>query len=124
MIYKHSNGRVQFRKSNGQFFTPTLADLKHDANFNYQVCKNCSYGELEKWLPLLKTGICPKCQSQEKEPKKIPLTEKATELKAKIEKINKLAFPNLSDLNELSKLNREYSIELKHCINAAFEFSE
>jgi predicted nucleic-acid-binding Zn-ribbon protein len=123
-MYKHSNGRIQMRKSNGQFFTPTLSDFGYDVNSDYQVCQNCGYGEIEKWIPVLKTGICPKCQSQEKEPKKIPLSEKAAELKAKIDKINKLTFPMRSDLNELSDLNREYSIELKHCRNAAFQVPE
>lgn len=117
----YRNGKhIQFRKPNGRFHTPSLEDFGFDTNGDYQVCSNCGYGEKEKWIPVLKSGYCPECKCQEKEPKKIPLTKKAAELKKQISEINNKSFLNKADLNKLTDLQREYNKEYRKCKEYAF----
>ena len=68
--YKSSSGRITQRRSGGQFRITTLQDFgvsQSELSDGNMVCANCGYGEgEEKWRPVLKTGYCPKCHSQEK----------------------------------------------------------
>jgi predicted nucleic-acid-binding Zn-ribbon protein len=71
-LYRHSNGRIEHRTSTGKFRRSTLQDIgiaKSEIQEGSAICKNCGYGKNEIWLPILKTGYCPKCKSQEKEEK-------------------------------------------------------
>lgn len=68
--YRASNGRIIPRRGGGQFRKTTLQDfgiLQSELSDGNMICANCGYGEgAEKWRPVLKTGYCPKCKSQEK----------------------------------------------------------
>lgn len=68
--YKSSSGRIIPRRSGGQFRRTTLQDFgisQSELSDGNMICANCGYGEgEEKWRPVLKTGYCPKCHSQEK----------------------------------------------------------
>lgn len=68
--YRTPNGRLIPRDSKGRFRKFTLRDLgiaDEELQRGPAVCANCGYGSgEEKWYPILKTGICPKCGSQEK----------------------------------------------------------
>lgn len=68
--YKSSSGRITQRRSGGQFRRTTLQDFgisQSELSDGNMICANCNYGEgEEKWRPVLKTGYCPKCRSQEK----------------------------------------------------------
>lgn len=64
--YKHSNGRFTARGSNGRFKKTTFRDVfGTDANIVPLVCGKCSYGAKGEFIPLLRTGYCPKCGNQE-----------------------------------------------------------
>lgn len=61
--------RIQMRSSNGRFRKSTLRDWgigDNELQKGSAICANCGYGKEEKWHPILKTGYCPKCNSQEK----------------------------------------------------------
>lgn len=130
MFYKHSNGRIMARNSKGQFRNLTLSDFGLESNSEYMVCGKCGHGELEKWMPVLKNGECPKCGSTENHrPKEIPLSPKADELMAKISEleerigirgpfIDPLLFNNQK--GELGLLKWDLEQELKLCANKAF----
>ncbi len=63
--YKHSNGRLTLRRGNGTFRRTTLQDIgipKSDVATGPMTCANCGH----TWNPILKSGYCPKCNSQEK----------------------------------------------------------
>jgi len=68
--YKSSSGRIISRRSGGQFRATTLQDFgisQSELSDGNMICANCGYGKgAEKWRPVLKTGYCPKCGSQEK----------------------------------------------------------
>lgn len=68
--YRASNGRIIPRRGGGQFRRTTLQDFgisQSELSDGNMICANCGYGEgAEKWRPVLKTGYCPKCKSQEK----------------------------------------------------------
>ena len=68
--YKSSSGRIIQRRSGGQFRRTTLQDFgisQSELSDGNMICANCGYGEgEEKWRPVMKTGYCPKCHSQEK----------------------------------------------------------
>ena len=68
--YKSSSGRIIPRRSGGQFRRTTLQDFgisNSELSDGNMICANCGHGEgEEKWRPILKTGYCPKCKSQEK----------------------------------------------------------
>jgi hypothetical protein len=68
--YKSSSGRIIPRRSSGQFRRTTLQDFgipQSELSDGNMICASCGYGEgAEKWYPILKTGYCPKCHSQEK----------------------------------------------------------
>lgn len=68
--YKSSSGRIIPRRSGGQFRRTTLQDFgisQSELADENMICANCGYGEgEEKWRPVMKTGYCPKCRSQEK----------------------------------------------------------
>jgi len=63
---KYSNGRMMHRSHNGRFAKPTFKDVFGvDANTAPLICGNCGYGGNGEFIPILKTGICPKCGNQE-----------------------------------------------------------
>lgn len=67
--YKAPNGRIIQRSRNGRFRRTTLRDFgisSSELQDGPAVCANCGYGSKETWRPILKTGYCPKCGSQEK----------------------------------------------------------
>ena len=68
--YRTSSGRIIQRRGNGRFRGTTLQDFgiaKSDLADGNMICAACGYGAgEEKWRPVMKTGYCPKCNSQEK----------------------------------------------------------
>lgn len=67
--YKTSSGRIIQRRGNGRFRGTTLQDFgisQSELSDGAMVCLGCGYGSNEYWRPVLKTGFCPKCGSQEK----------------------------------------------------------
>lgn len=68
--YHSPSGRIIQRRSGGQFRRTTLQDFgisKSELSDGNMICANCNYGAGdEKWRPVLKTGYCPKCGSQDK----------------------------------------------------------
>ena len=69
LTYKASNGRIIHRKLNGRFRKTSLQDFgisKFQLQIGKAVCADCGFGEIENWKPILKTGFCPKCGSQNK----------------------------------------------------------
>lgn len=69
--YVSPNGRVVIRDAFGRFRRSTLEDFgiaKSELQSGPAVCANCGYGSgEEKWYPILRTGQCPQCGSEEKE---------------------------------------------------------
>jgi ssDNA-binding Zn-finger/Zn-ribbon topoisomerase 1 len=66
------------RQGNGQFRKTTLADFgiaNSQINSDFMACDNCGYGTDEEWMPVLLTGICPKCGSRDKRLKHEPQEE-------------------------------------------------
>ena len=66
--YKHSNGRLVPRKKNGRFQKATINMFginDSELAMKPMICGNCGYGKDTKWIPILKTGICPKCENTE-----------------------------------------------------------
>lgn len=128
--YKHSNGRIMARNAKGQFRNFTLSDFGFETNADYLVCGKCGYGEVEKWMPVLKDGECPKCGNTENHRlKEIPLSAKAEELMAKIAKLEErigirgpFIHPMLFNQHkgELGVLKRDLELELKSCADKAF----
>lgn len=69
--YKAGNGRIIMRGAGGRFRKTNLQDLgvvKSDLQEGRAICANCGHGKTEWWHPIMKTGYCPKCNSQEKLP--------------------------------------------------------
>lgn len=67
--YKAPNKRIVPRGSNGRFRKATLQDFVPSGLIQNgeAICADCGYGSgEEKWFPLLKTGVCPKCGSKRK----------------------------------------------------------
>ena len=67
--YKAPNKRIIMRGASGRFRKATLEDIGIPRDLiqdGSAVCANCGYGENEYWHPILKTGTCTKCGSQEK----------------------------------------------------------
>lgn len=63
--YKTKSGRIIQRRSGGQFRRTTLRDFgitQDQMADSDMTCANCGH----TWRPILKTGYCPKCGSQEK----------------------------------------------------------
>ncbi len=63
--YKTSNKRIIHRDNKGRFRESTLADVgvpKELIQEDTAICADCGH----KWMPILKTGKCPKCNSQSK----------------------------------------------------------
>ena len=63
---KYSNGRMMFRNGNGRFAKPTFKELFGvEANAKPLVCGKCGYGGNGEFIPILRTGYCPKCRNQD-----------------------------------------------------------
>lgn len=64
--YKHSNGRVTARSSNGRFKKTTFSDVFGvQPNIDRLICGKCGHGKKGDFIPLLATGHCPECDNQE-----------------------------------------------------------
>ena len=61
--YKAPNGRIIPRGRGGRFRRASFGEFVGYENVSpgEKTCGNCG----EKWIPLVRTGICPKCGSQE-----------------------------------------------------------
>lgn len=119
-MYKRPNGRIQHRRGNGQFYTPSMEEMGFDTNDTYKVCANCNYGDKEKWFPVLKSGICPECGSEEKKEKVTP-SQLCLDILEKIEAIRmEPPFMSLGRATQIQELQREYDTEYKECAKLAF----
>lgn len=58
-------GVRRFRQRNGRFRRPpSLEELGFDVNDEERVCNECGH----HWIPLLKSGVCPKCKATDSRP--------------------------------------------------------
>lgn len=69
--YRAKNKRIIQRESGGRFRRTTLKDIGLDPSSlqdGFAICKGCGHGESvdKRWFPIVVTGVCPKCGSQEK----------------------------------------------------------
>ena len=67
--YRARNKRIIMRQPNGRFRRANLQDIgipKSSLQDGPAICANCGYGTDAWWHPILKTGFCPKCNSQDK----------------------------------------------------------
>lgn len=127
--YKFPNGRIMARDSKGRFRNFTLKDFGIEANTDYMVCGKCGYGEKERWIPIVKTGICPKCGNQENHKEKvIPLSKKAEELVEQIDKLETKIGKTFIDPimwneygGDLKRLRYQLEDEVKFCAEKSFE---
>ena len=63
----------QRREPNGRWRKTYLSDFgikDSELAMCKMVCGKCGYGKEETWIPILKTGKCPKCGNQENHIKK------------------------------------------------------
>jgi len=70
LAYKTSSGQLIRRNGSGQFRKTTLKDFgvsDSELASGAMVCLDCGYGSrADKWYPVMKTGYCPNCKSQNK----------------------------------------------------------
>ncbi|MCI0392242.1 MAG: zinc ribbon-containing protein [Acidobacteria bacterium] len=77
---RYPNKRIGGRAANGRFTRLTFADVFGvEENADTMVCDNCGH----QWIPLVKSGICPKCGGHDKHP--VPPPEITPEIQAKID---------------------------------------
>ncbi len=64
--YKHSNGRITARGSDGRFKKATFSDaFGIQPNIERLICGKCGHGKKGDFIPLIETGYCPLCNNQE-----------------------------------------------------------
>lgn len=103
--YKRSNGLIQMRGSGGKFRKSTLEDFGiYDANKNLAVyiCNVCE----REFVPVLHSGKC--CGVDNKRLKEVVLTDKQKEIQTKINAIRSKHFINRVDLDEITKLEKDF----------------
>ena len=61
-IERYANKRRVFRRGGRFAKPPSLEQLGYPVAHGEMTCADCGY----KWLPILTTGKCPECGSQEK----------------------------------------------------------
>lgn len=112
--YKHSNGRVVARRTDGTFRNFTSEELLGNQG-NHKglclVCASCGYGKDQPWRPVLITGYCPNCKNQEGHlVREVPESFRQKVIRAKIRK-----YKTLIGIDFISPLAyREYSPKLNH----------
>lgn len=65
---RYRNKRVMFRHGGRFAKAPSLEALGFPVAHGEMECAKCGH----RWYPLVTTGICPKCGSEEKAPEKAP----------------------------------------------------
>ena len=97
-----------------------MEEVGFDVNDTYKVCVKCNYGDKEKWFPVLNSGICPECGSQEKKEKVIP-SQPCLDILDKIHEIRMQSpFMSLGRAKQIQELERDYDKEYKECVKLAF----
>ena len=127
--YKAKNKRVISRASGGQFRKTSLTDIGIDPREiqdDFAICAGCGYGadEGERWRPILRTGFCPRCTSQEKDEatkaRQIEaivgrewesLGQEGQALLARLRELTKGAFINPVDMSEIQSLQSRLSFD-------------
>lgn len=122
--FKHPNGRIVARRSNGTFRNFTMREiLGNEANEHSHklICGLCGYGQDEPWIPLMLSAYCPKCKNQENHKiREFMHSQKSIAIKGKIQFykeligidfINPLAFREYG--GKLSSLERRLENQLR-----------
>lgn len=103
--FRYANKRVGGRAANGQFARLGFEDVFGvKPNDQEQICDDCGHC----WWPLVLSGKCPKCDSQDKHP--VPPPEITPEIQVKIDalrEIRKDGFIDPQRVGEAIRLERE-----------------
>lgn len=122
--FKNKHGRITLRASNGRFKQATLKDFGFDVAEGYRVCNNCEHGAKERWHPILVTGICPICKSQDSREREFPMSEEYAELKKQYDDIANKPFLGPDDMRKLRAIEPKLNQAKNKCIRESFGDSE
>lgn len=99
---------TQWRTNNGRFHhTPSLSDFCDNYSGQLEECAECGH----QWTPVLKTGYCPKCSSQNK----IPAHPSEHDIKSNCclllsQLVSKVSQATKEDLDVISAVDRHVGI--------------
>jgi hypothetical protein len=110
--YRARNKRIIHRASNGRFRNSTFEDIgipNSEVQDGYAICGKCGHGsdENKRWYPLLKTGYCPECNSQEKAVIEVHPFDKIP--KNVKERVNNMGHDELTKAIDLTTKHLSYS---------------